>query len=66
LTLPYRLQQTQLEVPAMHKEAKFRQRNLLDEDPAPMPKDIEAKVLELLIELLLGAVGPGVGDQADE
>jgi len=51
----------------MHKEAKFRQRNLLDEDPAPpMPKDIEAKVLQLLIELLLGAVGARVGDQGDE
>ena len=64
--LPYRLRQTQLEVPAMVDEARLRQRNLLDEDPAPMPKDIEAKVLQLLIELLLSAVGARVGDQGDE
>ncbi|HEX5208403.1 MAG TPA: hypothetical protein VFW10_11510 [Steroidobacteraceae bacterium] len=50
----------------MNNEARLRQRNLWDDDPAPLPKEIEAKVLELLIELLLGAVGVSVGDQADE
>ena len=64
--LPYRLRQTQLEVPAMVDEARLRQRNLLDEEPPPLPKEIEAKVLQLLIELLLEATGRRDGDQADE
>ena len=50
----------------MDNEARLRQRNLLDEEPAPLPKEIAAKVLELLIELLLGAACTGRGDQADE
>lgn len=50
----------------MVNEARLRQRNLLDEEPAPLPKEIEVKVMQLLIELLLEAVAAGAGDQADE
>jgi hypothetical protein len=64
--LPYCLRQTQLEVPAMVNEARLRQRNLLDEEPPPLPQEIEAKVLQLLVELLLDAAGRKEGDRADE
>ena len=50
----------------MVNEARLRQRNLLDEEPVPLPKDIEAKVLELLVELLLGVVGASDGERSDE
>jgi hypothetical protein len=66
LTLPYRLGRPQPEALAMVNEARLRQRNLLDEEPVPLPKDIEAKVLELLVELLLGVVGASDGERSDE
>jgi len=50
----------------MVNEARLRQQNLLDEEPAPLPKEIEARVLQLLVELLLDAVAGKDGDQADE
>ena len=50
----------------MINEARLRQRNLLDEEPIPLSKDIEAKVLELLVELLLGALAASDGDRSDE
>ena len=50
----------------MINEARLRQRNLLDEEPVPLPKDIEAKVLELLVELLLCALAARDGDRSDE
>ena len=50
----------------MVSEARLRQRNLLDEEPPPLPKEIEAKVLQLLVELLLDAAARKDGDQADE
>ena len=50
----------------MANEAQLRQRNLWDEDPIPLPKEIKAKVLELLIELLIGAVGESGGGPSDE
>lgn len=38
-------------------EARLRQRSLLPEDPnPPLPREIESKVLELLVQLLLGVV----------
>ncbi len=66
MTLPYRRKRTQLEVLAMINEARLRQRNLLDEERAPLPKEVEAKVLELLVELLLGVMGANDGDRGDE
>ena len=50
----------------MINEARLRQRNLLDEEAVPLPKDIEVKVLELLVELLLGALAAIEGDRSDE
>lgn len=50
----------------MVNEARLRQRNLLDEEPTPLPKEVEAKVLELLVELLLGVLGASDGDQGNE
>ena len=50
----------------MVNEARLRQRNLLDEEPPPLPKEIEAKVMQLLVELLLDAAGRREGGQADE
>jgi len=66
LTLPYRLRLPQPEALAMINEARLRQRNLLDEEAVPLPKDIEVKVLELLVELLLGALAAIEGDRSDE
>lgn len=66
MTLPYRVRLPQPEALAMINEARLRQRNLLDEEPVPLPKDIEAKVLELLVELLLGALAARDGDRSDE
>ena len=50
----------------MINEARLRQQNLLDKEAAPLPKEIEAKVLQLLVELLLDAVAGKDGDPADE
>lgn len=66
MTLPYRLRLPQPEALAMINEARLRQRNLLDEELVPLPKDIEAKVLELLVELLLCALAARDGDRSDE
>ena len=49
-------------------EAILRQRNLLNEGPdKPLPKDVEAKVFELLVQLLL-AVAPAAakGEERNE
>jgi hypothetical protein len=49
-------------------EKTLRQRSLLDEGPdKPLPKEIEAKVFELLVQLLL-AVAPVVtgGERNDQ
>jgi len=50
----------------MMNEARLRQKDLLDEEHEPLPKEVEAKVLELLVELLLSAVGANGGDRDDE
>lgn len=48
-------------------EAKLRQRSLLeDADSKPLPKEIEAKVLELLVQLLVAAIPASNGGKRDE
>ncbi len=50
-------------------EAKSRQRSLLEElDGVPLPKEVEEKAFELLVELLLAivpALGGGRGNEQD-
>lgn len=50
----------------MSNEAKLRQRSLLEGDQGPLPKEVEAKVLELLVELLIGVLPVKTGDRSDE
>jgi hypothetical protein len=48
-------------------EAKLRQRSLLQElDGVPLPKEIEEKAFELLVELLLAIVPAVEGGRVDE
>ena len=48
-------------------EVKLRQRSLLQElDGVPLPKEVEKKAFELLIELLLAVVPILEGEKDDE
>jgi len=48
-------------------EAKLRQRSLLeDADAKPLPKEIEAKVFELLVQLFVAVVPAINGGKRDE
>ena len=48
-------------------EAKLRQRSLLQElDGIPLPKEIEEKAFELLVELILAVVPVLKGGKGDE
>jgi hypothetical protein len=48
-------------------EAKPRQRSLLDDSPGkPLPKEIEAKAFQLLVQLLLAVVPAISGEKRDE
>ena len=48
-------------------EANLRQRNLLNEGPdKPLPKDVEAKVLELLVQLLLAVAPAAKGEERND
>lgn len=48
-------------------EAKLRQRSLLQElDGVPLPKEVEEKAFELLVELLLAIVPAAEGGRGDE
>jgi hypothetical protein len=67
-TLSYRRRYPRFETEATVNEAILRQRNLLNEGPdKPLPKDVEAKVFELLVQLLL-AVAPAAakGEERNE
>ena len=48
-------------------EARLRQRSLLPgEDSKPLPKEIEAKARQLLVELLIAVIPAIDGGKADE
>lgn len=66
-TLPYRPRYPRLETEATVNEANLRQRNLLNEGPdKPLPKDVEAKVLELLVQLLLAVAPAAKGEERND
>jgi len=66
-TLPYRRRHPRLETEATVNEANLRQRNLLNEGPdKPLPKDVEAKVLELLVQLLLAVAPAAKGEERND
>jgi hypothetical protein len=48
-------------------EARLRQRSLLPEEHSePLTKEVEAKALELLVELLIALIPAIHGERADE
>jgi hypothetical protein len=48
-------------------EAKLRQRSLLeDADREPLPQEIEAKALELLVQMLIAVIPAIDGGRRDE
>jgi hypothetical protein len=66
-TLPYRRRYPRLETEATVNEGNLRQRNLLNEGPdKPLPKDVEAKVLELLVQLLLAVAPAAKGEERND
>jgi len=47
-------------------EARLRQRSLLPKDPdQPLPREVESKVFELLVQLLLSVV-PAIENEGGE
>ena len=66
-TLSYRRRYPRFETEATVNEAILRQRNLLNEGPdKPLPKDVEAKVLELLVQLLLAVAPAAKGEERND
>jgi hypothetical protein len=66
-TLPYRRELLGLETEATVNEAKFRQRGLLEDgDSKPFPQEIETKVLELLVQMLVAVIPAIDGGRRDE
>jgi hypothetical protein len=67
--LPYRREFPRLNAEATVNEAKLRQLSLLDEGRyEPLPKEIEAKAFELLVQLLIAvmpAIDAGGCDEQD-
>jgi hypothetical protein len=65
--LPYRRELLRLETEATVNEAKFRQRSLLEDgDSKPLPQEIEAKALELLVQMLIAVIPAIDGGRRDE
>jgi hypothetical protein len=65
--LLYRRELLRLNAEATVNEAKLRQLSLLDEAPLePLPKEIEEKAFELLVQLLIAAIPAINGERRDE
>jgi hypothetical protein len=65
--LPYRRRFPRLNAEATVIEAKLRQLSLLDEGPhEPLPKEVEAKAFELLVQLLIAVIPAIDGGSRDE
>ena len=65
--LLYRRELPRLNAEATVNEAKLRQLSLLDEAPLePLPKEIEEKALELLVQLLIAVIPTINGARHDE
>ena len=67
----YRRELLRLNAEATVNEAKLRQLSLLDEAPLePLPKEIEEKAFELLVQLLIAVIpainGASHDEQSDE
>ena len=65
--LPYRRRVRTRKAEAAVKEAKLRQLSLLERRPeTKIPQEIEAKALELLVQLLIAVIPAIEGGQDDE
>jgi hypothetical protein len=65
--LLYRRELPRLNAEATVNEAKLRQLSLLDEAPLePLPKEVEEKAFELLVQLLIAAIPAIHGERHDE
>ena len=63
----YRRGLHQLNAEATVNEARLRQLSLLEERPSePLPKEIEEKAFELLVQLLIAAIPAIEGGRCDE
>jgi len=63
----YRRELLRLNAEATMNEAKLRQLSLLDEAPLePLPKEIEEKAFELLVQLLIAVIPAINGARHDE
>jgi hypothetical protein len=63
----YRRELLKLQAEATMNEAKLRQRSLLeDADRKPLPQEIEAKALELLVQMLIAVIPAIDGGRRDE
>ena len=66
-TLPYRHRYPRLKTEATVNQANPRQRTLLNEGPdKPLPKEVEAKVFELLVQLLLAVASVAKGEERND
>ena len=65
--LLYRRGLPRLNAEATVNEAKLRQLSLLDEAPLePLPKEVEEKAFELLVQLLIAVIPAIEGGRCDE